>query len=137
MKPVHVSIVLGGLILLGALPAAGQPAQPAAPPETAAGSDPSPGHDTYLGKARADLQAWRRELDAFDTKVEAEGRVDSRAAADRLNVAWANTEAEAGKLQAAGADGWVRAKASFEDASREFTEAFDKVRPRHDAAPTQ
>jgi hypothetical protein len=137
MQPVGVSIVFAALILLGALPAAGQSAPPAVPPQTGASSDPAPGHDTYLETARADLQQWRGELDAFAATAEAEGRADSRAAADRLNVAWANTRAAAGKLQAAGAEGWERARASFEDTSRDFTEAFDKVRARHNAPPAQ
>jgi hypothetical protein len=120
MQPVRVSAVLAGLILLGALPAAAQ----------------SPEHTTYLEKARTDLQDWRRQLDAFDARVETEGQADGRAAADRLNLAWARTQTEAAKLQAAGADGWERAKASFEDTSREFTESFDKVRPQHTAPAT-
>jgi hypothetical protein len=137
MKTLNVSLVLAGLIPLGALPAAAQSPPAAVPSEAATGGDPSAGHDTYLQTARATLQTWHQELDAFDTKVAAEGSVDGRAAADRLNLAWARTKDEAGKLQTAGAQDWERAKASFEDTSRDFTEGFDKVRPPHDTPPKQ
>ena len=136
MKSFRVSLMLAGTILLGALPAAGQSPSPDAPLATGAASDASPGHATYLEKARTDLQEWRRQLDAFDAKAEAEGRADGRAAADRLDLAWARTQTEAAKLQAAGADGWARAKASFEDTSRDFTETFDQVRPKHTVPAT-
>jgi uncharacterized membrane protein len=133
MKPFRVALMLGGIILLGALPAAGQQAPPAAPPDAAASGDRSPDHDRYLEKARADLQKWRRDLDDFNARATAEGRADSRAAADQLNAAWAKTQAEAGKLQAAGAEDWDRARASFENSSRDFTQSLGRIWPRHDA----
>jgi hypothetical protein len=133
MRPSRVSFLLAGLIALGAGSAAARAAQPDAPPPgSAASADPSPEHATYIQKARAELQEWRRDLDAFDVK----GRADGQVVADRLNLAWANTKTAAVKLEATGELGWERAKASFEAARQQFTAEFTKARSTPAAAAT-
>jgi hypothetical protein len=55
---------------------------------------------------------------------------DGNAADNQLKIAWAKTQVEAEKLQTASADGWESAKISFEKASRELSDAWDKIRPQ-------
>jgi hypothetical protein len=45
-----------------------------------------------------------------------------------LNKAMTKTEAASRKLQTVGAEGWDHAKTSFERASRELADAWDKIR---------
>jgi len=135
MTSIRLLLAVGGLCLAGAVPTMAQTTQPAASPGTIAA--PAATYDSYIATARTTLHGWRVELDAFDAKAMAEGRSDSHAAAGRLKLAWANAEAEAGKLRVTSATEWDRAKLSFEAASRAFSTEFDKVRPAHDASAAQ
>jgi hypothetical protein len=45
-----------------------------------------------------------------------------------LTKAWTKAEAASRKLQTVGAKDWESAKTSFEKASRELAEAWDKIR---------
>jgi|GEM_PF-1412374 len=129
MRILIPSIVLGPLMLVGALPAAaGHPVAFATQIQLAAGSDPTGDRDTYSQKARDDVQAWQRKLHDFSAKTQAEGRKDATAAQHDLNEAWTKAEAAANKLQTAGADGWESAKISYEKASQDLASSWDKVR---------
>jgi hypothetical protein len=52
-----------------------------------------------------------------------------KAAKNDLNKAWTKAKAASSRLQTAGAEGWASAKTSFEEASRELADAWDKIRP--------
>jgi hypothetical protein len=129
------SIVIGSLVLIGALPAAaGQSTfspSGSAPVRLAANGDSTVDRDTYLQKARDEMQEWRRKLHDFSAKAEANGKEAGNAAKTDLNKAWTKTEAASRKLQTAGAEGWDSAKASFEKASRELADVWDKIRSQH------
>ncbi|HEV7982365.1 MAG TPA: hypothetical protein VGP86_05670, partial [Xanthobacteraceae bacterium] len=60
-------------------------------------------------------------------KAKTDGQKDAAAAQHDLNEAWAKTQAEARKLQAASAEDWERAKISYEKASQELADAWHRI----------
>jgi hypothetical protein len=131
MRIVAASIAIGSLILIGALPAAGQssPAPAAsAPVGLVGGGNTTADRATYTQKARDDMQEWQRKLHEFSQRAEANGKVAGDAADTDLHQAWTRTEAASRRLQTVGAEGWDRARASFEQASRHLAAAWDRVR---------
>jgi hypothetical protein len=132
MRMLTASIVIGPLVLIGALPAAGQSTLAlgsGAPVQLAAGGDSTADRDTYTQKARDEMQEWQRKLHDFSEKAEAKGKEAGNAAENDLNKAWAQAEAASRKLQTVGAESWESAKTSFEEASRELADAWHKVHP--------
>ena len=132
MRMLTVSIVIGPLLLIGALPAAGQATLAlgsGAPVQLAAGADSTADRDTYTQKAREEMQEWQRKLHDFSEKAAAKGKQLDKAAKNDLNKAWTKAKAASSRLQTAGAEGWASAKSSFEEASRELADAWDKIRP--------
>lgn len=77
------------------------------------------------------MQDWQQKLHAFSETAKAKGEKAGDAAAHELNTAWTKAQAQAHKLQTAGAEDWESAKASYEKASRELADAWDRNRPRH------
>lgn len=132
MRFLTASLIFGPLMLIGALPAVGQPTP--APGSSlsiqlAAGGDATADKDTYAQKAREDMQEWQRKLRDFSDKAEAKGKEAGNAAENDLHKAWTKAEAASRRLQAAGAAGWEKAKTSFEQASHELAETWRKVNP--------
>ena len=113
--------MLGVFIAAGALPAAGQPAAPAATGDT-------PDRTTYLQRAEAEMDGWRLKLHGMEDKAEATGQVAATAAEADLRTAWNRTEVDARNLRTATATGWEDAKSSFEQASRDLQHAWAKSR---------
>jgi hypothetical protein len=129
MKFLTTAIVLGPLMLIGSpVGAADQSSPSGAPIQSAATSDSAASRDTYVQKAREDLQEWQQKLHDFSEKAQAKAQKDGDEAEKGLNAAWAKTEAEGHKLQDATGEGWENAKISYENASRELAHAWDKVR---------
>jgi len=132
MRMLAASIVIGPLLLIGALPAAGQATLAlgsGAPVQLAAGADSTADRDTYTQKAREEMQEWQRKLHDFSEKAAAKGKQLDKAAKNDLNKAWTKAKAASSKLQTVGAEGWESAKTSFEKASRELAEAWHKIHP--------
>jgi hypothetical protein len=75
------------------------------------------------------MREWQRKLINFNEKVETKGKEASTVAEKDLQKAWTKADTASHELQTVGAKGWKSAKASFENASRELAEAWDKVRP--------
>ena len=134
MRILNASIVIGALMLIGALPAAAGQSPPAlgsgAPVRVAAGGDTTADRDTYTQKAKDETQEWQQKLHDFSEKAEAKGKEAGNAAEVDLNKAWTKAEAASRKLQTVGADGWESAKTSFEKASHELADAWHKIRPQ-------
>jgi hypothetical protein len=135
MRMHTASIVIGSLVLIGALPAAagGQSTispSASAPVRLAANGDATVDRDTYMQRARDEMQEWRRKLHDFSAKANANGKEAGNTAETDLNKAWTRTEAASRKLQTVGAEGWDHAKASFEQASHELADAWDRIRSR-------
>ena len=132
MRMLTVSIVIGPLMLIGALPAAGQSTLAlgsGAPVQLAAGADSAADRDTYTQMALDEIQKWQGKLHNFSEKAAAKRKQLDSAAENDLNKAWAKVKAASSRLQTVGAEGWESAKTSFEEASRELVDAWDKIRP--------
>lgn len=131
MRILTASIVIGPLMLIGALPAAGQSTLAlgsSAPVLLAAGNDTPADRDTYTQQALEEMQEWQRKLHDFSEKAEAKGKEAANAAENDLNKAWTKADAASSKLQTVGAESWESAKTSFEEASRELADAWHKIR---------
>jgi hypothetical protein len=129
MRTLSASVVIGALMLIGALAAAADRSIAADPQiQLAADSGPTADKDTYTQKARDEMQAWQQKLHDFSENAKAQGQKAGDAAENGLNAAWTKTEEAAQRLQTASADGWERAKISFEQASRELADAWDRIR---------
>lgn len=132
MKLVTTSIVIGPLLLFGALSAAAQlPGARGAETaiQLAVAGDPAGDRDSYTQKARDDMQEWQRKLHGAGDTVATKGKEVGNAADDDLNQAWAKAKAASDKLQTMGAEGWDSAKASFEQASHDLATTWHKVHP--------
>jgi uncharacterized membrane protein len=129
MRLLIASIVIGPLMLIGTLPeAVGQSSSSGTQTQSAAGSNAPADRDTYTQKARDDMQQWQQKLRDFSENAKAKGQQAGNAAENELNAAWTKTQAEAQKLQTAGAEGWQSAKTSYEKASHDLADAWDRVR---------
>lgn len=133
MKILTAAIVFTPLMLIGVLPAiAGQPVSlfPSNAPVQLAADTASPtDRDTYMQKAKAEVQEWQRKLHDFGEQAKAKGQTASNSTGNELNEAWSKTEAASHRLQTASADGWESAKTSFEKASHNLADAWHKIHP--------
>ena len=130
VRIILVSIVIGPLMLFGALPAVpGQSISSDTRIQLAAGGDSTADRDTYTQKARDAMHEWQQKLHDFSEKAKAKGQEEGNAAENELKAAWTKAEAEQHKLETASAEGWESAKISFEKASHDLKEVWDKIRP--------
>jgi hypothetical protein len=129
MRIFAVISVIGPLVLIGAGPAlANQPISPASFRLAADSTLPSD-RETYAQMARDQVQAWDRKLHNLSESAVAEAKVAGDAAKNDLDAGWSKTEAASRQLEAASAEDWESAKASFETASRELADAWHKIHP--------
>jgi hypothetical protein len=133
MKILNAAIVLGPLILIGALPAmAGQPVSLSpsnAPVRVAADTESTASRSSYRARARDEVQEWQRKLHEFSGQAKAKSQTASNSAGNELDAAWHKTEAASHRLQTASADGWDSAKTTFESASRELADTWHRIHP--------
>lgn len=108
-------IIVGPLMLIGALPSAA--------------GDPTPDRDSYVHQAQDQMQEWQRKLHDLGEKAETKGKEAGTAAGNDLNDAWTKAQAASRKLQSVGAEGWESAKTSFEKASHDLAETWHKIHP--------
>ena len=128
MRILFASIVIGPFMLFGALPAAaGQSISSDTPIQLAVGGDSTADRDTYTQKARDAMQEWQQKLQDFGERAKVKGQEEGNAAENELNAAWTKADAEEHKLQSASAEGWESAKISFEKASHDLKEPWDKI----------
>ena len=130
MRILFASVIIGPLMLCGALPAAaGQSISSDRPIQLAAGGDLTADRDAYTQKARDAMHEWQQKLHDFSEKAKAKGQEEGKAAENELKAAWTKAEAEQRKLETASAEGWESAKTSFEKAFHDLKEVWDKIRP--------
>jgi hypothetical protein len=132
VKTLNVIAASTVLILMAALPAVGQtffPSASGAPLQLAAEGSFGAKKDEYVQKSKAEMQEWTEKMKEFGQKADDKGQHAAAASKNGLQQAWAKTEAEARKLEAAGADGWENAKNSFENASQNFRDSWRKAHP--------
>ncbi len=110
----------GALLLITALPAAGQPVSlhaPGAPTQFASEEPFFAKKDAYMQRSKDEMRDWQKKLHDFGAK----GR-DGGAAG--LRKAWSKAELESHKLDAARAEGWESARRSFEEAAQNLKDAW-------------
>ena len=133
VRMLTASIIIGPLVLIGALPAAADQPPVAlgsgAPVQLAAAGDASADRDTYIHQAQDEMQEWQRKLHDFSATAEAKGKEAGTAAETHLNDAWAKAEDASRQLQTVSAEGWESAKTAYENASRDLSDAWNKVHP--------
>jgi len=127
MRRFIAAIIIVPILLMGALAVAvGQPASSQTQAATGAPDD----RDSYTRNAQEKIHDWQAKVDDFTAKTAAKGQHVATVAETGLQTAWSKTQTEAQRLQTVGATGWDSAKSSFEKASRDMSDAWDKVRPR-------
>src|SRR5579862_2897494 len=133
MRILATAIVFAPLLLVGVLPAnAGQPASlssPSTPAGAVAGTDSATGRNTYMERARDEVQEWQRKLHDFSQQSKDKGQSAGKSSGNKLNEAWNKTRVASHKLQTASAERWESAKTSFEKASRRLGDAWHQVHP--------
>jgi len=127
MKNLIASVLVGSLVLMAALPAAGQTAR-------LVDSNASIHHSandraTYIQGVRHEVEEWRQKLHDFSDSAQAKATEANKAALDDLSKAWTRTEAASRRLENAGADDWQIAKTSYKTASRKLVLAWHKASP--------
>jgi hypothetical protein len=130
MRMLTVTIVAGALALTAAplAASAGQPAQAQASSIRLAAVDgPAADRESYTRKADDDVQAWQRKVHDFGERAEVKGKEARKATLQGLEAAWDRTQAEGRNLRTATADGWQAARLSFERASHDLSEAWDRA----------
>jgi hypothetical protein len=126
MKFLTRSIVIGLLIQVGSLPAAS--AQQPAPTGGASTDD----RTAYTMKAREEMQSWDQKLHDFSARAAAKGKEVGNATERDLNRAWVKADAAARELQTATAREWTRARNSFERASHDLSETWNRSHAEND-----
>jgi hypothetical protein len=124
MKNLIASMMAGSLVLMAALPAAGQAARLVS---NVSVHDSANDRGTYIQRARREVEKWRQKLHDFSGSARAKATGANKAALDDLTGAWTRTEAASRRLEHAGADDWQIAKTSYKTASRKLVLAWHKV----------
>lgn len=137
MQNLNVSIIIGTLALLAALPAVAQSPSRASIPSSSgseaavqspAAVDPTESEDAYVQKAQARMGLWEQRLIQLDSTVGSDKEL-SDSAEDAVNKAWIAAEATYDELQPTGAEGGQGARIAFEKAMQQLAETWHKVHP--------
>jgi hypothetical protein len=134
MRIIPTSTVVGSFLLIGligTLPAAAQsnqPPQSAASSKMAAVADWKTKRDTYVQKARDEVQAWQQKLHDVRENAKTRNSEASIAAQSDFNTAWTETEDAFHKLETVGAEDWESAKISFQKASQKLAAIWGKIK---------
>jgi hypothetical protein len=129
VRNLALPVVLAALLVGPTMSQAATPTANAAPVQLAAGSDFSSEKDSYVAKAKSELQEWRDKLDRFGDKAGAKSQQVGDTAKADLQAAWAKTEEEGRRLQSASADGWDKAKSAFEEATQHLKDTWHRIHP--------
>jgi anaerobic glycerol-3-phosphate dehydrogenase len=127
MKYLIASVMAGSLVLMAALPAAGQSARSMDSNASALNSASDRG--TYVQMVRDEVQEWRQKMRDFSDSAQTKATEANKAAVDDLTRAWTRTEAASRRLENAGTADWQGAKASYKTASKKLVLAWHKVDP--------
>ncbi len=120
-------ILLGSFLLIGTLPS-GHAQRADAGNQTAVNAG-SPGpRDKYIQKSEEDLDEWQAKLLRFDEETKARAQKDEAATWSGLLAALDKAEAGAYRLQTVAADGLEDAKVSYEKATSELADTWEKAR---------
>ncbi len=107
--------IAAAALLLGV---AGAQAAPAAPPPQAAPQSAT--HEDYMRQAKQHFERWQQRMADWSQQAKAKGSKISAAARRDLDHAWTNGKVDWDKLQTAAPQDWAKARARFEEASRQL-----------------
>jgi hypothetical protein len=123
-------ILLGAFLLSGPLPDAGaQTAPPDTDTRPALNTASASLRDGYIQKSEAELDDWQAKLVQFDDETKARVQQDAAAARADLMAAMDKAETGAWKMQTVAADGLENAKISYEKATSELADTWEKMQP--------
>ena len=134
MRIIPASTIVGSVLLIGLigpLPAASQSIQPpqsAASFRMAAVADWKTERDTYVQKAREEVQAWQQKSHDLREKTKTRNSEASTTAQNDFNTAWTETEDAFHKLETVGAEDWESAKTSYNKASLKLAAIWEKIK---------
>jgi hypothetical protein len=134
MRVLPLSTVVGSVLLIaliGTVPAAGQSAQPTPPTASsrlAGVADWRAERDSYVQKARDDVQAWQQKLQDVRRKARAKNSEENIKARNDFNAAWTEADDAFRKLQIVGAEDWQGAKTSYNKASLKLAAIWQKIK---------
>jgi hypothetical protein len=134
MRILPTSTVVSSFLLIGligALPAAGQsiqPPQPAGSYRMAAVADSKSERDTYIQKARDEVQEWQRKVHDLREKTKTRNSEANITAQNNFNTAWTEIEDALHKLETVGTEDWESAKISFNKASQKLAAIQEKIK---------
>jgi hypothetical protein len=133
MRILPTATVVGSFLLIGligTLPAAGQSVQPpqsAASSRMAAVADWKTERDTYVQKARDEVQAWQQKLHDLREKTKTRNSEASITTQKDFNAAWTEADDALHKLETVGTEDWESAKMSFNKASLKLVATWQKI----------
>jgi len=133
MRILPTATVVGSFLLIGSigtLPAAGQSVQPpqsAASSRMAAVADWKTERDTYVQKARDEVQAWQQKLHDLREKTKTRNSEASITTQKDFNAAWTEADDALHKLETVGTEDWESAKMSFNKASLKLVATWQKI----------
>jgi len=134
MRILPTSTIVGCFLLIGLTgtpPTAAQsdqPTQPAVSSRTAAVAAWKTERDTYVQKARDEVQAWQQKSHDIREKAKTKNTKASIVAQNDFNTAWTETEDAFHKLETVGSEDWESAKISFNKASQKLAAIWEKVK---------
>jgi hypothetical protein len=133
MRILLTSTVVGSFLLIGligVLSAAGQSIQPpqsAASSRMAAVADSKTERDTYVQKARDEVQAWQQKLHDLREKTKARNSQASSTTRKDLNAAWTEADDAFHKLETVGTQDWESAKMTFNKATLKLAAVWQTI----------
>jgi len=132
MRTLLAPILIGTLVLAGALPAAAQP-KPASDKGTvgmAPSHDPAAERKSYTQQAQGAMRLWEQRLHDFNAKLESNTTQSKATTSKDLDSAWNDTKTAWNQLETAGVDDWNSARATFQGASHKLGVAWQRVSPK-------
>jgi hypothetical protein len=126
----RASVVAGSFLLLASLllgPIAEAAPQPSSYVLLADSSGFEATKQAYVDKARAAFDDWGRKIDAWSDEAKAKGSKVSDQARRQMDRTWTATKARWADLKAATADGWDKARHSYEEVTQKLGEEWHKL----------
>lgn len=129
MNTRSLSILAGALLLAGTNAYAANQAleAPRAAPRAVAADTGDASHGDYMRKAKQQFQTWRERMSQWSDEAKEKGSTLSAQARDNLDKAWDDVKVDWDKLQGAAPEGWDKARASFEEASRRLQRSWQDL----------
>ena len=133
MKILSTSFVTGALMLIGLATVSVAPSPFALGASArvllAANNDSPIARDSYVQKARADVEGWRSRIEKASDNAFAKGKHMGKATKNDLSAALSKAETASARLESVATEGWENAKVDYEKASKDLQKAWSKIHP--------